>query len=215
MSRKFETLVETFKSVEGVQRVKPAGAQQELLILRGSLLFPFRYAKDRSVNIMHARISERKPSALVKALFDRFAPEPVMWQLPLLGDKEQVESKSLARSLDRIPADTKLVLIGYACNADAGLLDVWWGRAELLDDQGSLRWHDCDPVPLPSAGQGRVRFSVVGPDSSAPPASPKFDQGDMPTPPLTPRPPVERENDVPPNAEEPPEDQDRADDEGE
>ncbi|MCK2212834.1 hypothetical protein MF672_003330 [Actinomadura sp. ATCC 31491] len=175
MSRKFEALAETFEDMGGVRVVKPAGSPHELVLLGGKLLFPFRYARDRSVSVMSARIGEGRPSALVQALFHRFGPEPVMRQLTL--HDVAPHAVPVAEALTDLPADTELVLIAYACNAHAGLLDAWWGEAELLDRTGSLRWHHCEPIPLPAAGQAGL----------TPLPATAFDQGAVPAPALNPR----------------------------
>jgi hypothetical protein len=179
MSRKFEALAEAFdgmgQKLGHVRIVKPAGSAHELVVLDGKLLFPFRYAKDRSMSVMSARIGEGRPSALVQALFNRFGPEPVMRQLALHDVAPHVVP--VAEALGDLPEDTSLVLIAYACNAHAGLLDAWWGEAELLDRTGSLRWHHCEEIPL-AARSGSEQTSL--------PAA-AFDQGAMPTPALNPR----------------------------
>ncbi|MGW0192474.1 hypothetical protein [Nonomuraea sp. NPDC003201] len=176
MSRKFEALAKAFEDMGDVRIIKPAGSPHELVVLDGKLLFPFRYAKDRSIGVMSARIGEGRPSALVQALFNRFGPEPRMRQLSLHDLAPQ--AVPVAEALSDLPDDTSLVLIAYACNAHAGLLDAWWGEAELLDRTGNLRWHVCEPIPL-------AQDATTAGQSGAQPAA--FDQGALPTPALNPR----------------------------
>ncbi|TMR91353.1 hypothetical protein [Nonomuraea basaltis] len=175
MSRKFEALAEAFEDMGDVRIVKPAGSPHELVVLDGKLLFPFRYARDRSISVMSARIGEGRPSALVQALFNRFGPEPAMRQLAL--HDVAPHAVPVAEALGDLPGDTSLILIAYACNAHAGLLDAWWGEAELLDRTGSLRWHHCEEIPL---------ATEVGDAQTSLPAA-AFDQGAMPAPSLNPR----------------------------
>jgi hypothetical protein len=177
MSRKFEALAEAFEDMGDVRIVKPAGSPHELVLVDGKLLFPFRYAKDRSISVMSARLGDGRPSALMQALFQRFGPEPRMRQLALHDVAPQ--AAPTAEALAGLPDGTGLVLIAYACNAHAGLLDAWWGEAELLDRTGSLRWHHCEEIPL-------VREQAAPAAEQAPAAA--FDQGAMPTPELNPRP---------------------------
>ncbi|MBF8191846.1 hypothetical protein ITP53_40440 [Nonomuraea sp. K274] len=172
MSRKFEALAEAFEELGDVRIVKPAGSPHELVLLDGKLLFPFRYARDRSVSVMSARIGDGRPSALVQALFNRFGPEPAMRQLAL--QDVAPHAVPVAEALAGLPEGTSLVLIAYACNAHAGLLDAWWGEAELLDRTGSLRWHHCEEIPLTEAAPAAP--------ATAPAAA--FDQGVLPTPSL-------------------------------
>ncbi|MGW0807047.1 hypothetical protein [Nonomuraea sp. NPDC002799] len=181
MSRKFEALAEALKDVGDVRTIKPAGSPHELVLLDGKLLFPFRYARDRSVGVGSARIGEGKPSTLVQALFNRFGPEPRMRQLALHDVAPQ--AAPVAEALAGLPEDTSLVLIAYACNAHAGLLDAWWGEAELLDRTGNLRWHVCEAIPL-------VTEAGAAGESATQPAA--FDQGAVPSPSLNARTPAER-----------------------
>lgn len=205
MSRKFESLTETFKEMDDVQVIKPAGTSYELVIVSGNLLFPFKYAKDLSVNVMTARISDTRPSGLVQALFERFGPDPKIQQLPFpegADGEDLAGTASYTRTLAQLPEETKLVLIAYACNAKGGLLNAWWGHAELWNNMGDLHWHNCDPVPLvkdlPPDG---IRGLGDGP--AAPPRAPRFDQGAMPSTSLTARPPLEQKNNdtFPPTSE--------------
>jgi hypothetical protein len=126
---------------------------------------------------MSARIGDGRPSTLVQALFNRFGPEPRMRQLALQDVAPQ--AAPVAEALAGLPEDTSLVLIAYACNAHAGLLDAWWGEAELLDRTGSLRWHHCEEISL-------VREAASPAAEQEPVAA--FDQGVMPTPSLNARP---------------------------
>ncbi|MEV4804104.1 hypothetical protein AB0K18_29225 [Nonomuraea sp. NPDC049421] len=182
MSRKFEALAEAFQDLGDVRIVKPGGSQHELVVLDGTLLFPFRYAKDRAGSVMSARIGDGRPSALVQALFNRFGPEPRMRQLAL--HDVAPHAVPVAEALGDLPDDTRLVLIAYAANAHAGLLDAWWGEAELLDRLGSLRWHHCEEIPLTqeAAALTQEAAALTQGDTAA-----AFDQGALPSPELNPR----------------------------
>ncbi|TQS28011.1 hypothetical protein [Microbispora sp. KK1-11] len=201
MSRKFEALAATFADMPDVETVKPPGSQHELVVLGGNLLFPFRYAKDRSVSVVNARIGDGRPSGLVQALFTRFGPRPWAEQLALGGVEAALPEPATpaARALTRLPEGTRLVLIAYACNARAGLLDVWWGEAELLDRTGSLRWHHCEPIPLAGQAPAAELPGVATPVGEAS----AFARGAMPAPALNPRPPYERATALPPMSEAP------------
>ncbi|MCF6469212.1 hypothetical protein FAF44_12525 [Nonomuraea sp. MG754425] len=180
MSRKFEALAEAFEDMGDVRVVKPGGSQHELVVLDGKLLFPFRYAKDRSVGVLSARISDGRASALVQALFNRFGPEPRMRQLALDDVAPQAApiTSPITEALGDLPEDTRLVLIAYAANAHAGLLDAWWGEAELLDRTGNLNWHHVEEIPL-------TRETAAPAGSGGGAAA--FDQGVLPAPQLNPR----------------------------
>ncbi|MFG1998619.1 hypothetical protein ACGFNU_05665 [Spirillospora sp. NPDC048911] len=215
MSRKYEALEGSFSEMPDVTTVRPKGSLHELTVVSGNLLFPFEFAKDRSVNVMKARIGgDAKISGLLKVLFNAFGPEPTVVQLALATTDEE-ENKRLAAvadSLARLPEDTTLVLVPYACNSQAGLLELWWGEAELLDEHGRLKWRHCEEIPFP-------RTSATGTGATSPidlAATPRFDQGPMPRPPLNARPPLEVKNEeaFPPRTEAESPTQDAANDEG-
>ncbi|WP_344276458.1 hypothetical protein [Actinomadura napierensis] len=58
--RKFEALHEGFKEQPGFNSVRPFGSIHQLTVLSGNLLFPFCFAKDRSINVMKVKIAEDK-----------------------------------------------------------------------------------------------------------------------------------------------------------
>jgi hypothetical protein len=200
MTRRYEALVEGFRHEPGFQTVRPYGSPHHLVVLDGNLLLPFRYAEDDTTPIAEARVSDGRISALVRELFDRFGPAATYRQeeLDLSIDREDehdleawaaadgpADGPSVIRpALTRLPDDTRLVPVAYSGNAHAGLLRLYWGEAELLDDLGHLRWLHCEPIPLtiaPSSG------GVAEASGAA-----RFDQGTVPDLALRARPPVER-----------------------
>ena len=219
MSRKFETLSHSFRDMPDVITFRPSGSLHELTVVSGNLLLPFEFAKDRSINIMRAQIGgSNKISDLLKMLFARFGPEPTAVQLALevIDKEESRRQEAIADSLARLPEDTKLVLIAVACNSQAGLIGLWWGEAELLDEYGRLKWAYCEEIPLPKSPPTRGQAPILEISSGDVPPPPKFDAGPMPTPTLSPRPAIEVKNEkvFPPRSEVEEPTQDVADDEG-
>lgn len=205
-SRRYECIVEALKQMEGAEIVKPKGSPHELVVLDGNLLYPFRYAKVDNVPIQRARVADRKISALIMELFQRFGPEPSHEQ-PLLFNHDGDDSEPVTSvALTRVPEGTRLVLIAYASNDRAGVLNAWWGEGELAE-RGHVRWlpgqYEQLPLDLPISAGGEGRGGgpsrplgpIPGPRLAGPaPSGPRFDDGAMPAVPLTARAPVEREN---------------------
>lgn len=194
MPRKFEALREGFKDEPGVRIVRPHGSIHEMTVVSGNLIYPFRFAQDRSGNVMRASIAEDRVSGLVKVLFALFGAERTIEQLTLdVADKgESKRLTAVADSLSRLPEGTNLVLVAYACNHKAGLLELWWGESELLDDQGTLKWSHCEEIPLPKMAPTRDKRPQLADAERH--AAQRFDQGPVPTPLLAPRPAVEQHN---------------------
>ncbi|ETK31462.1 hypothetical protein [Microbispora sp. ATCC PTA-5024] len=173
MTRRYEALVEVFRDEPGFHMVRPYGSPHHLVILDGNLLLPFRYAEDDTTPITEARVGDGRISALVRELFTRFGPAASYLQEELdLSIEERDDLDRLRPALARLPDDTRLVPVAYAGNAHAGLLRLYWGEAELLDDFGRLRWLHHEQIPLALAagahlaeiGAGHGRF-----DDGAPP----------------------------------------------
>ncbi|MEU9832579.1 hypothetical protein AB0D67_13710 [Streptosporangium sp. NPDC048047] len=191
MTRRYEAIVEGFQNESGFQTVRPYGSPHHLVVLDGNLLLPFRYAKDDRTSIAEARVSDGRISALVRELFDRFGPAPSYHQEELcLSAQEEAERASVRVELERLPADTRLIPVAYAGNAQAGLLRLYWGEAELIDEFGRIRWLHCEPVPLAGLPSGSA-----APLWHIPPATAaRFDHGSLPDLALHARSPIERKN---------------------
>lgn len=185
MARRYETIAARLGNRSDVRFVRPYGSPHELTIVDGNLLFPFRYSKDGRTPITEARVGDRRVSGLIRELFRRFSPEPTYEQEALeLFAEDENDLAPLRPALAELPDGTHLVLIAYAGNAQAGLFNVYWGEAELIDEFGRIRWTHHEPIPLliPVPHSGR-HLAPVGPDGGG-------DGGRMPTVPMSPRPAV-------------------------
>jgi hypothetical protein len=176
--------VAALRDMDGVKLVRTAGSVFQMVVLNGCLLFPFRYAHDARIPIGEARITDRYVSGRVRALFARFGPCPAYDQGLLFPDDSEQESEmaDLGPALDELPADTRLVLIAFACNDQAGLINAWWGEAELVDDYGRLRWTSRPeqlrlPVGHHHAGKQSRPATEEAADAQL---TTRFDSGDMP-----------------------------------
>ncbi|WP_329429079.1 hypothetical protein OG339_08285 [Streptosporangium sp. NBC_01495] len=203
MARRYEALAEGLRDEPGFQLVRPHGSPHHLVVLRGNLLLPFRYAEDDRTPISEARVGDGRVSSLVRELFDRFGPATSYRQEELdlaLGEEAAQEELDLSAGADGpatvrpaltgLPGDTRLVPVAYAGNAQAGLLRLHWGEAELIDEFGRIRWLHHEPIPLPAASPGAVR----DPWAAEPGAASRFDDGLVPALALSTRSPAERKN---------------------
>ncbi|MFC4591648.1 hypothetical protein [Sphaerisporangium corydalis] len=197
MARRYEALVDGFKNDPGFQVVRPYGSPHHLVVLDGNLILPFRYAEDDTTPISEARVSDGRVSALVRELFTRFAPATTYHQevldLALASDDEETQLAELAAArplLAQLPADTRLIPVAYAANAQASLLKLYWGEAELLDDMGRIHWTHVEQIPLLTA----LPWVTQGLPTAEPDMAGRFDHGAEPDLTLVRRPAVEREN---------------------
>jgi hypothetical protein len=181
MARKYEALVTALEDMGEVMSVPMKGSPFRLVLIEGCLLYPFKYANDATVAISEARISDRLVSDRVRGIFGKFSPSSYV-QDGLFDGEEEAESETVAlnAAMQALPPDTKLVLVAFACNEKAGLINAWWGEAELADDYGRLNWHGKPeeirlPVELQAGGRPRA---VLARDADT--AAARFDSGDMP-----------------------------------
>jgi hypothetical protein len=197
------------REMDGVNVIKPKGSPHELVVLEGNLIYPFRFAKDGSVPIQKARVTEKKISRLVADLFASYGPEPRQPPLFPPGDDTKGDSKEaeFAPMLTTLPKDTRLVLLAYASNERSGVINAWLGEGE-LGPKGHVHWlpgkYEQLPLEWPDSGGSESHgplAPIPGPQltgpvgqAATPAVGPRFDDGDMPAVPLTARAPVEREN---------------------
>lgn len=141
-----DDLVAAIRSVEGA-KVARFGAY-ELAVVAGKVLYPLHYS-EKAEPVERARL--RKPvSPTRQRLFGAHAPE-VPDPHPLLDDSwADLELAVSHEPFPQLGRDAELVVIAYACNVEAGLLNIEWGYAEHVGD-GELRWGAHSPLPLPSA----------------------------------------------------------------
>lgn len=196
--RKYERLVEALRDMDDLDLVRPPGSPHNLVLFGENLFYPFRYAKDGATPLGEARVTDGKVSAMVAELFQRFGPEPAHQEVtfPLFDPEPGPDDDEFRSALDRIPPQTKLILIAFACNERSGLIDAAWGEGELVDSTGHLRWLPGCYEPLPiAAAAAESPASIPQPRAAGDAAGDtRFDNGAIPTVPLTARPRVERAN---------------------
>ncbi|MER7769885.1 hypothetical protein [Kitasatospora sp. NPDC096140] len=113
-------------------------------VVAGHVIYPYRYAK-KDVPVTVARL--RSASGLRADLLRRHGPDPRQGELDLgidLPDEDEPHA-----DLARLPPDTKLVLVAYACSLADGVVRLEWGSAELHREDRSLIWHHHEPLPIP------------------------------------------------------------------
>jgi hypothetical protein len=145
----FEELVSHLQSIDGVRLVSPPRAFYQLVVVRGHVLLPWRYADEAGVSIEDSR-AVRRLGVLGRELLSRFGPAP-RWHedpLPLFDDvTEQREADLVSSALGELESPPRVLIVGFASNSTQGLLRLCWGEASLADG-GTLDWQYHEDLPL-------------------------------------------------------------------
>ncbi|MFF0819211.1 hypothetical protein ACFYUR_02345 [Micromonospora haikouensis] len=154
----YEELHHHLRELPDVTDLRPPGAQFRITVCAGHLLLPWHYSTRSDADIARTR-PERTLSRFARALLALCGPQPRYQQdtLPLmpLSDQEADARSELREAVERLPVEPKVLLIGYACNSEAGLLRLCWGEAALRGN-GDLEWQHVEELPMPGdAAQGR------------------------------------------------------------
>lgn len=150
----YEELVNHLQDLPDAVPIRPPHAFYKLVIVHGQLLLPWYYA-DHPVSIEDAR-AVRPVGRLAVDLLTRFGP-PRQWHQPplpltMIDDDDEEDRRRVAQvtsALDEMDPPPQIVLVGYACNSHAGLIDIQWGEAALGDDR-ALQWYHHEPLPIPA-----------------------------------------------------------------
>lgn len=190
-----EELIACANAIGTASVIRPPGSRYSLLVVNGVVLYPWRYAADRTTQIEDARLRE-PVSELRRTLFGALTPSVVATQEPtLFDDVGDEEARAVAVAAERDAAEptsryARMVLIAYASNPQGGILAAEWGDASLLDD-GRVRWAYHEPLPLHlsqeggAAADGYVPTGPSGPLHPVAPAKPnRFDDTPLEEPAL-------------------------------
>lgn len=148
-----------------------------LAIVNNYVLYPVRSLNVKSVKAKEAKV--RKPvSKIRRQMFFALGPEPIQ---PGLWPEQPAEeaAKDMRTLMTRLGPNARLAAISYLCDYTAGLVDIYWGDAELNVRDGSLTFHDGEDLPLaPAVSVNSAQRSSSSLHVRA------FDGGDLPKIPL-------------------------------
>lgn len=197
-----EELVTAMSSIDRARVAKFGG--YELPVVANHVLFPLRYTDRIGVPVERASlpmpVSEQR-----QRLFGAHAPE-VERPNPFLDESwAELDLPADYEVFPQLGDGTELIVIAYACNLEAGVLHIEWGRAEHVGD-GELRWGEHTPLPLASTGPdsaaGPSGLSASGLSGTGPSTiGSRFDAGAEPGIAMGLRPPGDERRDVPPQTE--------------
>lgn len=147
----YEELVTHLQTLPSAIPIRPARAFYQLVIVGGHVLIPWCYGRQPGVDMRDVRPG-RSLGLLARAILANFGPEP-QWrqmQLPSMPQDEEDERDvaQISEILANMDPRPRTIVVGYACNAQQGLLRVCCGDAALGMD-GDFHWHYHDVLPIP------------------------------------------------------------------
>lgn len=194
-----EELVSAAISVDDDVKVAKFGGY-ELPVLADKVLFPLRYADRSGVPVERARLPQ-PVSQQRQRLFGAHAPE-VERPHPYLD--ESWADFDLPEDYEAFPQlgdDAELIVVAYACNLEAGVMNIEWGRAEHVGG-GELLWGEHTPLRLTSSGLAvAATHSDKSTSTGQSAATPRFDAGAEPGLTFGLRHPGDKQLGVPPQTE--------------
>jgi hypothetical protein len=191
----YEELARELLVIDGSRIAKFGGYQ--LVVFADHVFFPLRYTDRAGVPIERARL-ERPVSAQRERLFGAHSPEIERVE-PFLDEAwEELAPPDEHEVFPQLGPDAQLVVVAYACNLEAGVLQVEWGMAEHVSD-GELRWGQHSTLPLAAAPLAAASGSLTLAGHGA--GAPWFDSAKEPEITLGLRRPGDIKLDVPPQTE--------------
>ena len=184
----FQLLAETVGQLPAARTIKLD--RYPLVIIAGCVLYPARSLDHKTTRAKEGRL--RVPvSTIRRRLFAALGAKSAKPALAPSLEPPEPSVQDLRTLLARLGAGTHLVAISYIASLAAGITDIYWGDAELRTDDGSLIFHDGEPIPI-IRRENRLnhsRLRAVSAESIG--TSVAFDQGHPPELQLSKKPPLE------------------------
>ena len=124
--------------------------QYELAVVGNYVLYPLRSADPKATRAKDGMV--RKPvSKLRRRMFAALGPTPQ--QPAILPELEAAEpsAQDIRALLARLGPQSRLAAISYVCRFDTGIVDIYWGEAEMNPRDGSLHFHDGENLLIASS----------------------------------------------------------------
>jgi hypothetical protein len=155
----YEQLVDMTRGIPGVSIRRPTDVRCrfELVVLdeQKVVIYPWRYATDRTTPRENAHM--RPPVSELRKTLLALTASTVGGQLTfedaeLDADELDARFEEEALVLAQLAEFGQVIIVGFA-SSPAGLFDLGWGQAELIDEsKGSVKWTYWEQLPPPQAG---------------------------------------------------------------
>ena len=154
----YEELAVYLGDLPGARVISPNRSAYQLVVINGQVLLPWCYGPSGAVSMADVTLGQGF-GRLARELFARYAPPQRLPypQLPLVRDiMDEREVAAVMAELDRVHPRPRVVLAGYAGDADHGLLRACLGVPGATKS-GVMAWRHADDLPLPAPAIPRPR----------------------------------------------------------
>lgn len=176
--RQLDWLRDEVLVLPGAERHPVPRAVGDFVRVNGVLLYPWRYASDKSKSRDAARMRmsnfrfdllSDKPVDDGQLTLEQGAMDEAQLEAQLAGDRE------LHEQLDGL---RRAVVIAYASGPHVGVVEIGWGQARLVDDSGSLDWINWSPLAasVVLSDVERPRLATAGGSVADASTGKRFDQ---------------------------------------
>lgn len=143
----YEELSSHLRAIEGVSLARAPRAAHQLVVVRDQVILPWCYGRTGAVSMRDVR-----PSRSLEQLVRESLHRPRSSR-PIVDRADSAPGGELPSRFDQAPT---VLIAGYACTADHGLLRVCLGEATVRQS-GELDWRHVADLPLPPPSIPRPR----------------------------------------------------------
>jgi hypothetical protein len=154
----YEELATHLQGIDGAVLVHPPRTSYQLVLVRNHVVLPWCYGRTGAISMRDARPG-RSFGRLARDLLHRFGPPAHRPQPAPPFPRDEADERDVAQvgdALGRLDPSPGILIAGYACTSEYGLLRVCLGEAGLGDGE-RLHWHHADDLPLPPPAIPRPR----------------------------------------------------------
>jgi hypothetical protein len=174
-------LLDSFANMPSAQLYRPVNAPYKLVVINGTVLFPWRYADNTRTDLDQATLGPQVSSSRRAALAGAKVPDMLPFgdlTSEVVDPAEAEEVEKFRQTFRAASAEHPVVAIPYASNMRA-LLSLYWGDVKSLRSDGSIDWGYREQFDLALQPPPKRRLRVVGDEdkqkfNDAPLAKPKI-----------------------------------------
>jgi hypothetical protein len=180
-----DAIEDEFGSLPTAQLIRPDHAPYKVLVVKGTVVFPWRFADNDVADIDQASFGSLVSATRETILSGRLSVPPMLpiGDVDTDGEGDDVEAIERYRAVFRRAVDEhSVVVVAYASNSSA-LLSAYWGDVMELRQDGSLEWGYREQIDLTTPVPPKRRLTTADSERDRP----SFATGPLTEPAVRPR----------------------------